>query len=331
MSSLSRELCLSWHLVDIGINLTDGMFRGRYNGKEKHECDVEEVLNRCNSVGVKSLLLTGGNVRESEGCLKLCKMYENHSVTCYSTVGCHPTHCNEFVKKPEQYLQQLDAMLEKNSVSNGGLVAAVGEIGLDFDRLHFCTKEVQEQYFEAQLHLAVKHKLPLFLHDRNSGGRFFDILSPFIQSLHGGVVHSFTGTEQELSAYLQLGLYIGINGCSLKTEENLRVAKLIPLDRLLIETDGPWCEVKNTHASRQLLNKTYSGSAPSDLVLSQFPQVKKEKFNKGAIVKGRCEPCHLLTVLDVLFLLHQDSIASIEELANRIFENTLTLFPCFKR
>lgn len=329
--SISRELCRSWHLVDIGINLTDGMFRGRYNGKEKHECDVEDVLNRCNAVGVKSLLLTGGNVRESEGCLRLCKLYQNNVVACRSTVGCHPTHCDEFLKHPDEYISQLDTMISKNSVYNGGVVAAVGEIGLDFDRLQFCTKEVQEKYFEAQLHLAVKHKLPLFLHDRNSSGRFFDILAPFIHDLHGGVVHSFTGTEQELSAYLQLGLYIGINGCSLKTEENLRVAKLIPLDRLLIETDGPWCEVKNTHASRRLLNETYAASVPSDLVLSQFPQVKKEKFTKGAIVKGRCEPCHLLTVLEVLFLLHRESVASIEELANKLFENTITLFPCFKR
>ena len=64
-----------------------------------------------------------------------------------------------------------------------------------------------------------------------------------------GVVHSFTGDEEELNALLAMDLYIGVNGCSLKTKENLEIAKKIPLDKLMLETDCPYCDIRNSHAS----------------------------------------------------------------------------------
>ena len=58
-----------------------------------------------------------------------------------------------------------------------------------------------------------------------------------------GVIHCFTNTEEELKEYLELGLYIGVTALSFKTEENIRIAKKIPLDRLMLETDCPFCQV----------------------------------------------------------------------------------------
>ncbi|EPY33842.1 hypothetical protein STCU_01924 [Strigomonas culicis] len=148
--------------------------------------------------------------------------------------------------------------------------------------------------------------------------------------LHGGVVHSFTGTAGELQRYLDLTLYIGINGCSLKTEENLAVAKLVPLERLLIETDGPWCDIRNTHASRRLLQQRGAERASklcvSDELLAPFPVCKKEKFAAGSVVKGRCEPCHVVSVLETLYELRRDEVGSLEELAGIICANTKRLF-----
>src|SRR5947207_2197442 len=68
-----------------------------------------------------------------------------------------------------------------------------------------------------------------------------------------GLVHSFTGSTEEMQRLIKLGLDIGVNGCSLKTEENLAVVKEIPLQRLQIETDGPWCEIRPSHASAKFL------------------------------------------------------------------------------
>lgn len=122
-----------------------------------------------------------------------------------------------------------------------GHVVAFGEIGLDYDRLFLSPKEPQLKYFEAQLDLAVEIQLPLFLHSRAASEDFERLLAPRMARLpKRGLVHSFTGTLEEMHRMIALGLDVGINGCSLKTEENLEVVKAIPLKRLQIETDGPW-------------------------------------------------------------------------------------------
>jgi TatD DNase family protein len=122
-----------------------------------------------------------------------------------------------------------------------GYAVAFGEIGLDYDRLFLSPKDQQLKYFEAQLDVAVDIQLPLFLHCRAASDDFEELLTPRLAKLpKGGLVHSFTGTMEEMERLVSLGLDIGINGCSLKTEENLEVVKAMPLDRIQIETDGPW-------------------------------------------------------------------------------------------
>lgn len=122
-----------------------------------------------------------------------------------------------------------------------GLAVAFGEIGLDYDRLFLSAKEPQLKYFEAQLDLAIEIQLPLFLHSRAAGEDFERLLGSRLAKLpKGGLVHSFTGTMEEMERLVALGLDIGVNGCSMKTEENLEVVKAIPLERIQIETDGPW-------------------------------------------------------------------------------------------
>lgn len=122
-----------------------------------------------------------------------------------------------------------------------GYTVAFGEIGLDYDRLFMSPKEPQLKYFEAQLDLAVDVRLPLFLHSRAASEDFEKLLAPRLAKLpRRGLVHSFTGTMEEMNRMVALGLDVGVNGCSLKTEENMEVVKAIPLNRLQIETDGPW-------------------------------------------------------------------------------------------
>lgn len=73
-------------------------------------------------------------------------------------------------------------------------------------------------------------------------------------------------------------ILVGVNGCSLKTAENLNVMKGIPVERMMIETDSPYCEIKNTHAGMKFVKSTW-------------PSKKKEKYDQESIVKGRNEPC----------------------------------------
>ncbi|GET86724.1 tatd related deoxyribonuclease, putative [Leishmania tarentolae] len=325
------QSCSQWRLIDIGLNLTDHMYKGVYNGHQKHTSDIESILQRAVQVGVHGLLLTGGNYKESKAVIDMCARYTSDTLQCFCTVGCHPTRCQEFLEDPDGYLKALDDLILKHSVHVGGCVAAVGEIGLDYDRLSFCPKEVQKAYFEKQLVMAKRHRLPLFLHERNTAGDFKTLLEPHLPEIAGGVVHSFTGTRSELQGYLDAKLYIGVNGCSLKTAENIETVKTIPLDRLMLETDAPWCEVKGTHASKALLAAAAKRSSlqqsVSEAILAVFPTCRKEKFKEGCVVKGRNEPCTIVQILEVVYELRRDEVSSMEELADVIFTTTRKLFP----
>ena len=223
----------------VGINLTDPTFHGKYHGKKVHEADLEHVLSRAIDVGCEKFMVTGSDLQESKNAIALAEKYPGH---CYATVGVHPCSTKTFDTHqggPSQLLQELEHLA--TNAKERGFVTAFGEIGLDYDRLMLTGKSQQLKYFEAQLDLAVKVQLPLFLHSRAAGEDFERLLSARLPRLpKRGVVHSFTGTVEEMERLVALGLDIGVNGCSMKTEENLEVVKRIPLRHLQIETDGPW-------------------------------------------------------------------------------------------
>jgi len=140
---------------------------------------------------------------------------------------------------PEALLHDIESLALEAKAA--GHATAFGEIGLDYDRLYLCPKEEQLKYFEAQLDVAVKVQLPLFLHSRAASKDFEALLASRLAQLpKKGLVHSFTGTLEEMERLLAMGLHIGVNGCSLKSEENIEVVKAIPLSKMQIETDGPW-------------------------------------------------------------------------------------------
>lgn len=191
-------------------------------------------------------------------------------------MGTHPTRCGEFLVS-DDYFDRLTQQIEDHKDK----VVAIGEIGLDYDRIHFCEPDIQKKYFEKQLELAEKFDLPLFLHCRAAHDDFTKILENNKSKIkRGGVVHTFDGTLEQAKKFIALGFHIGLNGCSLKTEANLEVVKALPNDKIMIETDAPWCEIRPTHAS-------------SKHVLTKFESVKrkdKKKWQRDTLVQGRNEP-----------------------------------------
>ncbi|KAL4086764.1 hypothetical protein PRIC1_013825, partial [Phytophthora ramorum] len=190
-----RTSKMALKMIDIGANLTD-------------PSDLTHILARAKVVGVHKVIVTGGNLEESRTALQLAKKNESEQLPkLYSTVGVHPTRCGEFEadgNDPDAYFDEL------------------------------LTLETQLKYFEKQFELAERTRLPLFLHNRNTGGDFYEMISKNRSRFSHGVVHSFTGSKEEMLKLVELGLYIGVNGCSLKTAENLECVKAIPLERMMM-------------------------------------------------------------------------------------------------
>ncbi len=207
-------------LCDIGLNLTNKRF---------HK-DWSEVVDRARQAGVSTMIVTGTSVTASESAVALAK--ERPGIL-YATAGVHP---HDAKSMDENTLPALRRLAKEDAV------VAIGECGLDHNR-DFSPRDAQARCFDAQLALATESGLPVFMHERDAHEAFLNVLEPHLPHLVGGVVHCFTGTEQALRAYLDLGLYIGITGwiCDERRGLDLREAvRFIPQDRLLVETDAPY-------------------------------------------------------------------------------------------
>jgi len=206
-------------LIDIGANLTHASFHG----------DLPEVLSRAHRAGVGTIVATGTSVEGSRAALALARVHPG----VYATAGVHPheaAHCNA------DTLPALRALLADPKV------VAVGECGLDFNR-NYSPHPDQEEWFVAQLELACELGKPLFLHSRDAHPRFAAILRQHRDRMPPAVAHCFTGEGEELRAYLELGLYIGVTGwiCDERRGRHLlELVREIPADRLMIETDAPY-------------------------------------------------------------------------------------------
>jgi TatD DNase family protein len=201
-------------MIDVGANLTHSSFRD----------DLEAVVARARGAGVSTLIVTGTTVEESREAAAIAERFDLHS-----TVGIHPHHARDFRNADE---------LRK--VAAHPRVVAIGECGLDFNR-NYSPHPAQEECFTAQIELGLSLKKPLFLHSRDAHPRFAEIVKSM--QVEKAVAHCFTGERDELRAYLDLGLYIGITGwiCDERRGKHLlELVREIPRERLLLETDAPY-------------------------------------------------------------------------------------------
>ena len=211
---------MSVSLVDIGINLTDLAFKP----------DCADVIERARQAGVSTLIITGTDLASSQHALRLCNKV---GAGLFCTAGVHPHYAKEWT---DDYHEQLLELTRHDQV------IAIGETGLDYNR-NLSPPDVQRRVFEAQLGLAASTGLPLFLHERDAAEDQLTLLRRYRDRIAGGVVHCFTGSADVMQQYLALDLYIGITGWICDERRGLELrdqVKDIPLNRLLLETDGPY-------------------------------------------------------------------------------------------
>lgn len=212
----------SLFLTDIGLNLASAQFAR----------DRTEVLARGRAAGVGRFILTGVTLQSSDESAALCEHLGGPN-DCYYTAGVHPHYANTLDKAGLERLRRL--LRHPRAV-------AVGETGLDYFR-DLSPRAVQRKGFEAQIAIAIESGKPLFLHERQAHDDFLAVLDSFGQQLPASVVHCFTGDEVEAARYIERDFYLGITGWVGQRKRNaalLRALKVIPLDRILLETDAPY-------------------------------------------------------------------------------------------
>lgn len=191
------------------------------------------------------LIITG----TSEQCsLDAYKLACTQKGILYSTAGVHPHDAKGFTDKTLHTLQELAKHPE---------VVAIGECGLDYDR-DFSPRPKQREVFEAQINLAIETGKGLFLHERAASTDFIEIMAKYKDKSLKACVHCFTGTEVELKKYLEMGYYIGITGWINDERRGLelqKIVKLIPLDKIMIETDAPFLTPRDRPAELRAVNR----------------------------------------------------------------------------
>ena len=191
--------------------------------------DLDKVIKRARGAGVPRLMTVGVNGKTSARAVELAESRPE----IYASVGVHPHDAGNCRESVTEDLLKL---------AENPKVRAWGEIGLDFNRM-YSPREDQEKWFHKQIETAGRLDLPMIFHERDSNGRFFEILKSHGKEISKGIVHCFSGTSQELEQYLNFGLFIGLTGIVTMKERGRALRKMIPdipVDRLVVETDAPY-------------------------------------------------------------------------------------------
>lgn len=212
------------HLIDTHCHLN---FRS-------YDEDRDAVIERATAAGVQTIIIPGIDPITSREALDLAKQHSG----IYAAVGVHPNDTADFGSTVLADIAQL---------SHQPKVVSIGEIGLDYywDK---SPKAQQQTAFEQQLALAAQRELPVIIHNREASEDTVRTLEQWVQSLpdslraRPGVMHSFSGTPEIAERALQIGFCLGLTGpITFKKADELRaVAAAIPVDRILVETDGPF-------------------------------------------------------------------------------------------
>lgn len=201
---------------------------------DSYDSDRNAVLESATAAGVNRIIIPAIDLETSRLIPSLCQSHAG----LYAAVGIHPNSTADF---DDDSIHALEALAQHPQV------VSIGEIGLDY---HWDKSPKVQQFraFEAQLALAAKLSLPVIIHNREAGEDTLAILSKWVTTLpealqqRPGVLHSFSGTLAMAERALAMGFYLGFTGpiTYKNADETRRIAAAAPLDRLLVETDGPF-------------------------------------------------------------------------------------------
>lgn len=213
------------NMIDIGANLAAKDF----------DVDLQQVLQAGFEAGVGKVIITGSCFESIPKAQKIIGDYkQEYKNRLFYTAGIHPHHSDEWNQNSSDFIKKF---------IQDEYCVATGEMGLDFFR-NFVDKEIQIATFRAQLDLAIEEQKPIFIHERDASETMLKELKNRAGDLPKNIViHCFTGNRMALEAYLEAGFYIGITGwiCDpVRGAHLLDLVKIIPQDKIMIETDAPY-------------------------------------------------------------------------------------------
>ncbi len=205
-------------LIDSHVHLDDKKFDG----------DRERLIENFRNNNIELVINIGADLESSVASVDLADKYD----VIYAAVGVHPHSASEVNTLVMEKLREL---------TQNKKVVAIGEIGLDFFYDN-SPRDVQRKWFKEQLKLAKELDLPVIIHSRDATQETFDILKNNQDGNVRGVLHSFSGSPEMAIQYTKMGFYISIGGpVTFKNAKVVReVAGIVPLDKILIETDCPY-------------------------------------------------------------------------------------------
>ncbi len=195
--------------------------------KRQFDGDREYIIENLEKNGIEAAVNIGADLESSIKSLDLAKKYEN----IYATVGVHPHNAKDLTDK---MLEEMEELASEDKV------VAIGETGLDY---HYdnSPRDVQRKWFRKQIQLAKKLDLPVVVHSRSADEDTLKILKEEFDGLRA-VIHCFSSDRAMMKEFVDLGFYIALGGpvTFKKTDELKEVAKIVPIEKLLVETDAPY-------------------------------------------------------------------------------------------
>ena len=254
-------------MIDSHCHLADEVF----------SADLAEVIGRSRDAGIERVLviLEGGNLAEEVQAGRAHALWPELRVA----IGVHPHQAAQFSANPDAAATRVRSQMSRTPYAR-----AVGEIGLDY-HYDYSPRLVQQAVFRAQMELARELKLPVVIHTREADADTLEILVDAGGGDVQGVLHCFTGTAALAAAALDLGFYISLAGMLTfpKASELREIARQVPLNRLLVETDSPFLAPVPHRGTRnepaRMLHTAETLAALKEVSLAELDRVTTANFH----------------------------------------------------
>lgn len=232
-----------------------------FNSQEIEQ--MKKFISDAQAQDVTQIINVGTNYTESFACVEIAKTFSN----CFATIGLHPNDATDTWQNDMLNFKGLLLNKKENKI------IGIGECGIDKHYPNYNLQQ-QEAVFHAQIQLAIENNLAIVVHSRDADQETYNVLAQY----HGeknfrGTIHCFSSNEAYAQKYIDLGFVLGFGGTvTYPKNETLRnVAKMIPLEKIILETDAPFL-------SPQSVRGTKNNPANIRIIAEYIAQLRKENF-----------------------------------------------------